>query len=160
MKQCPKCGVTYHDGQVFCLSCGMYLKGEPQTAIQENQEQDPPTSPSEPWANGAQRPTPTPMYQTPYSPRPSGPNRILVGLVAVVIGSTGLHYFIMGKVVPGLLFLLLTGAGFLLELPQIYIFLGMISLMQGIRILCLNQEEFQEIYGPKSKIPPAQMPPY
>lgn len=63
-------------------------------------------------------------------------NRILCGVLAIVIGGLGLQYFIIGKVVAGLLTILLTivTCGFW----------SFLMLVQGIMILTMTDEQWEE----------------
>lgn len=150
MKFCPKCSTAYREGDTFCLQCGAYLKvpqeGEEVSRTVEVQD-----------AGEPEESTPYPPHyskQMQYPPAyPSiGANRRIVGLAAILAGPLGLHYFIMNKKFRGFLFLGISTfallAGPVLGIPLYYASFipGMIGILQGIRILCLTDREFAEIY--------------
>lgn len=76
--------------------------------------------------------------QQPYNPQPDDSKRILCGVMAIIFGGLGIHYFIMGKTVAGLL-------SILLSLCTCGIW-SMVMLAQGIVILCMSDQEFNRKY--------------
>ncbi len=72
--------------------------------------------------------------------------KLLCGILAIVLGSLGIQYFILGKVWGGIFTILLTcitcGAW------------SVITLIQGILMLCMSDEEFNRKYVEN----PATMP--
>lgn len=64
--------------------------------------------------------------------------RVLCGIMAILFGSIGIQYFIIGKV----------GAGFITILLSILTCgaWSIITLIQGILILCMSDSEFQRKY--------------
>lgn len=95
-----------------------------------------------------------PYQQGPYNPQqPSGPyncppdaasKKILCGIMAILFGGLGIHYFIMGKVSAGILTILLS-----LVTCGLW---TLLMLVQGILILCMTDQEFVQKYicTPKS----------
>lgn len=74
-------------------------------------------------------------------PPPTGQEnsrRIVCGVLAIVIGGLGLQYFIIGKTTAGLLTILLT-----LVTCGLW---ELITLIQGILMLCMSDAEFQRKY--------------
>ena len=94
------------------------------------------------------------QYNTQYNPQqPNGPyncppdagsKRVLCGIMAILFGSLGIQYFIMGKVSAGLLTILLS-----LVTCGIW---PLLMLVQGILILCMSDQDFVQkyIFTPKS----------
>ncbi len=101
----------------------------------------PPMPPSFPAGNGG------PPYQTAYNSTTSG-NRVACGITGILIGSLGIHKFIIGNTTPALIMLLVTictlGIG---GIPM-----GIIGLVEGVIYLSKSDEEFHRIYevGKKS----------
>ena len=69
---------------------------------------------------------------------PSGKSRGLAGLFAILLGGLGVHYFYMGKVTGGIICILLT-----IVTCGVW---SIISLIMGIKMLCMKQNEFEEKY--------------
>lgn len=61
-------------------------------------------------------------------------NKVVAGILAILIGSLGVHRFYMGHTVPGIVYLLLCWTG----IPSI------IALIEGIIYLIDTEEKFQE----------------
>lgn len=101
----------------------------------------------------AQYGQPQGQYNAQYNPQqPNGPyncppdaasKKILCGIMAILFGSLGIHYFIMGKVSAGLLTILLS-----LVTCGIW---PLLMLVQGIMILCMSDQEFVQKYICTSK---------
>ena len=94
------------------------------------------------------------QQQGPYNPQqPNGPyncppnaasNKILCGILAILIGGLGIHYFIMGKTTAGILTIVLS-----LVTCGLW---TLVMFVQGILILCMSDQEFVQKYicSPKS----------
>ena len=89
------------------------------------------------------------MTQMPVSPQPAPPpyrpedsKRIAAGICGIVIGSLGIHKFILGMTTPALIMLLVTvltcGIGGAV--------MGIIGLIEGIIYLTKSDEEFYQTY--------------
>lgn len=128
---CPRCGRQFSLPQaapmVKCPYCGQDITMQPGM----NQQQ--------PYG----QPGPQPNYA--YGPQPqqpgvfdvgsSGKSRGVAGLLAILLGSLGIHYFYSGKV----------GGGFIC-IGLTIITCGcwsIISLIQGIMLLTMTQEEYE-----------------
>ena len=83
----------------------------------------------------------------PVSPQASGGNKIAAGICGILLGSLGIHKFILGLTTPGLIMLLVTvltcGCG--------GIVMGIIGLIEGIIYLTKSDQEFYEIYVVQKK---------
>lgn len=73
---------------------------------------------------------------------PSGKSRGVAALLAIFLGSFGAHYFYIGKSTPGVVFLLVSlfSCGFFAWIVAI------IALIQGIKMLTMTEEAFEEKY--------------
>ena len=66
----------------------------------------------------------------------SGKSRTTAGILAILIGGLGVHYFYLGKALPGIVYLLLCCTG----IPAI------LGLIQGIIMLTMTDEQFYNKY--------------
>ena len=73
-----------------------------------------------------------------FSNGPSGKSRGVAGLLAILLGALGVHYFYLGKTGAGVLFLILG----LLSCGL----LSVITLIQGILMFVMTQEDFERKY--------------
>ena len=69
---------------------------------------------------------------------PSGKSRGIAGLLAILVGTLGIHYFYCGK----------TGGGFICLLLSVVTcgLWGILTLIQGIMMMCMRSEEFERKY--------------
>lgn len=83
------------------------------------------------------------LHQTKAVSQPSSDNEIsskktLCGILAILLGTLGIQYFVIGKTAGGLITILLSivtcGAW------------GIVTLIQGIMILCMQDSEFKRKY--------------
>ncbi len=116
MKRCPNCNCQYPDTSQFCTQCGSHLEFSAQT--------------------------PPPYYQNQYERNnafdasgPEGKSRGVAGLLAIFLGEFGIQYFYMGKISAGIISIVLTFVSCGLW--------GIITLIQGILMLCMTNAEFQ-----------------
>lgn len=77
-----------------------------------------------------------------FTPGPSGKSRGVAGLLAIFLGSLGVHYFYLGKTTPGLVFLLVS----LLSCGTVAVIPAILSLIQGILMLSGTQADFEKKY--------------
>ena len=77
-------------------------------------------------------------YQQPnnYQPAPSEKSKVTAAILAILIGGLGIHYFYLGKTTGGIVFLLLCCTG----IPSL------LALIQGIMMLTMTEEQFQQKY--------------
>ena len=131
---CPECGKQYSTqekvNRVKCPYCG----AETNVAYSDQEQ---------------------PAYQQPpvasdniFNEGPSGRSRGLAGLLAILLGTVGVHYFYLGKTTAGIVFLLAT----LLSCGALGIVTGIIALIQGILMMTVSQEEFERkwVYCPSN----------
>ena len=76
-------------------------------------------------------------------------NKVTAGVLALLLGSLGIHKFYLGHTGPGLIFLLTNTIGFVLTpyfllLPNMA--LAIIAFAEGIIYLTKSDEEFEQTY--------------
>jgi len=69
---------------------------------------------------------------------PSGKSRGIAGLLAILLGTFGIHYFYLGKTGAGIIFLILG----LLSCG----ILGLVTVIQGILMIVMTQDDFEKKY--------------
>ena len=76
--------------------------------------------------------------------------KILAGILAIILGSLGIHKFVLGYQKEGIILLVLTLIGFVLSCVGIGVFIvwitGLIGLIEGIIYLTKSDEEFYNTY--------------
>lgn len=126
--QCPECGKQYSTqervSRVKCPYCG----AETNVSYSEQQSQ---------WQQfGSQASS---AMDSVFNNGPSGKSRGIAGLLAILMGWCGLHYFYIGKTSAGVLFLLIAilSCGILATITTI------VSIIQGVLFFTSTQEEFE-----------------
>lgn len=79
----------------------------------------------------------------------SDKSKTTAGLLAIFLGSWGIHKFYLGYTVPGIIFLLINTVGFLVTWLFLWIpnfLVGVIVLVEGIIYLTKSDEEFEQTY--------------
>ena len=128
---CPECGKQYSTqdkvNRVKCPYCGAetnvsYAEQEQSRWEQFNSQQRQYSAIDSVFNNG-----------------PSGKSRGIAGLLAILMGWCGLHYFYIGKTNAGILFLIIAilSCGILATVTTI------ISIIQGVLFFTSTQEEFE-----------------
>lgn len=124
MKKCPNCGAYIMDNASFCQTCGAHIPQTPPPYGSTNNND----------------------YREQYiyrnnafdSDPDSGKSRGVAGLLAIFLGGIGVQYFYLGKVGAGLITILLS-----------IITCGIweiVTLIQGILMLCMTNQEFCRKY--------------
>jgi TM2 domain-containing membrane protein YozV len=131
--QCPECGKQYSTqekvNRVKCPYCGA------ETNVSYS-EQDGPNY-QEQWRQFSNQASNA--IDSVFNNGPSGKSRGIAGLLAILMGWCGLHYFYIGKTSAGVLFLLIAvlSCGILATITTI------VSIIQGVLFFTSTQEEFE-----------------
>jgi len=120
---CTGCGNKLADNTVFCTSCGRQVNNNTNTGFGST------TSSS---FGGA--PPPFAQTQTQAQTYPDQKSKIVAGLLALFIGTFGVHNFYLGFTGRAVTQLLLTISGFILIIPLMIT--GIWAFIEGIMILC------------------------
>ena len=83
-----------------------------------------------------------PTIAPPYSGANRASNKIPAGICGILLGSLGVHKFILGYTGAGLIMLLVTLLSCFILSPL----MGLIGLIEGIIYLCKPDEEFVRVY--------------
>ena len=128
--QCPECGKQYSTqekvNRVKCPYCGaetnVSYSEQEQTRWQQFNNQT------------------VNSLDSVFNNGPSGKSRGIAGLLAILMGWCGLHYFYIGKTSAGVLFLLVAilSCGVLATVTTI------VSIIQGVLFFTSTQEEFEQ----------------
>ena len=128
---CPECGKQYSTqekvNRVKCPYCG----AETNVSYADEQPQQ------SQWQQFGQQTART--VDDVFSNGPSGKSRGIAGLLAILVGAIGVHYFYIGKTGAGVVFLLAT----LLTCGLLGVVTEIVSLIQGILFFTSTQEEFE-----------------
>jgi TM2 domain-containing membrane protein YozV len=81
-------------------------------------------------------------------PEKEGPSRVVVGIVAILVGSLGIHKFMLGQTTPGVIMLLVSIIGCVVGGQVI---MAIIGLIEGIMYLTKTDEEFYKTYVVEKK---------
>jgi TM2 domain-containing membrane protein YozV len=76
-------------------------------------------------------------------------NKIVAGLLAILLGGLGIHKFYLGFTGPGLVYLLVNTVGFAITWMLLFIpnmILGIFALIEGIIYLTKSDGEFERLY--------------
>ncbi len=122
-KMCPQCGAPAPDNAVKCEYCGAAIA--------------PAAAPATPAATIGT--PPQVVYVNPQDvARANWPvkNKLVAGILGILLGAWGIHDFYLGKTGAGILSILFCWTG----IPAI------IGLVEGVMILCSNDENFQIKY--------------
>lgn len=83
-------------------------------------------------------------YPAPASPAPK--EKMVAGLLAILLGSLGIHKFYLGKKKPAIIMLLVTLVGGIVTFGIAAGVMGLIGLIEGIMYLTKSDQEFYQIY--------------
>lgn len=127
---CPECGKQYSTqekvSRVKCPYCG----AETNVSYSEQQQTQ--------WQQFNSQAANS--LDSVFNNGPSGKSRGIAGLLAILMGWCGLHYFYIGKTSAGVLFLLIAilSCGVLATVTTI------VSIIQGVLFFTSTQEEFEQ----------------
>ena len=133
--RCPKCGLEFSSTHgIFsprCPACGQICESQNQTFSQDQQGNVPPHGqPQYAYGPGAEPGV--------FDVGPSGKSRGIAGLLGILLGYLGIHYFYMEKITAGIICIILSIATCGLW--------SIITLIQGIVILTMRQSDFEKKY--------------
>lgn len=128
--KCPQCGAPIDPGATECKFCGEKLAVQ-QTA-QQFQQAQPQYQQPQPQVI-IQQAAPQQVYMTGINPSWPIKSKVVAGVLAILLGSLGIHKFYLGKIGMGILYLLFCWT----YIP------GIVGLIEGIIYLCSNDENFQ-----------------
>ncbi len=129
---CPECGKQYSTqekvNRVKCPYCGAEtnVSYSEQPNFQEQMRQ---------FGNEASN-----ALDSVFNNGPSGKSRGIAGLLALLLGTMGLHYFYLNKTTAGVIFLLIT----LLSCGVLGIVTWIVSIIQGVLFFTSTQQEFEQ----------------
>lgn len=118
IKFCPKCGTELSNNSSFCPNCGERIGAQSPSSFSFNAEQ---------YAAKSQ------LHE----------KKIIAGLLGLLLGGLGIHYFYINKPVGGIVSIVLSICS-----CGIWSFL---MIVQGIRMLIMDDEEFKTVYLDESK---------
>jgi TM2 domain-containing membrane protein YozV/RNA polymerase subunit RPABC4/transcription elongation factor Spt4 len=131
---CNKCGFKLSAGDAFCPKCGADAPSGSATFAQPRQ------GPQAGYARQGNQ----------YSPRKK--ERIVAGILAILLNGLGIHKFYLGKTGLGILYFVLCVLGLVfswLFIPAlISLTICIIAIIEGIVILVNSEEEFDRKYNP------------
>ena len=95
----------------------------------------------------AQQPQNFNAYNAPNNYNPAGASlksKSTAGILAILLGGFGGHYFYLGKPIAGIVFLVVNLLGFFLIFPSLIIWI--LSIIQGIMMLTMSDQDFNNKY--------------
>lgn len=124
---CMKCGCNPNEGMNYCPNCGASTTEKQIVCVK--------------CGIGLQ----TENKKTPIKKRKKAKDKITAGLLALFLGTFGVHQFYLGNTGSGIWRIVITVVGFLLFLigPLVT---GIFALIEGIKYLAMSDEDFDETY--------------
>lgn len=125
-KKCPCCGASININSTECKYCGEAI------TVQQPQYQQGPQYQQQPYQQAPQYQQP--YYQQPpqYSVPPYSKSKTTAGILAILLGGFGIHKFYLGRIVLGIIYLLLCWT----YIPSL------IGLIEGVIYLTSSEEKF------------------
>lgn len=124
--KCPNCGGDVSDRAIRCPKCGEPLINN--SVNQPSQQGGNNNRPAQGGQNGAT----------------TDKSNVVAGLLAIFLGTLGIHYFYIGKNKAGVVFLICGTAGWLIVLPAVAV--AIVALITGIKMLIASQADFERDY--------------
>ena len=88
-------------------------------------------------------------YQTPSAAVPAQKSKVAAGLLAIFLGSLGIHKFYLGQTKAGIIMLAITLVGSLVAIGPLA--MAVVALIEGIMYLTKSDQDFYRIYVAGSK---------
>lgn len=167
MMNCPNCNAPLIDGAAFCGSCGSAVAPAPQAAapvqpvvspeqniVQQPQAFQQNAGAPQQYQQQAQYVPPVQYQQPPYQQTvgvppqnggvvpPDSKSKIAAGLLAIFLGTLGIHKFYLGYTKAGIIMLLVSLLTFGIGLMV----MAVIALIEGIMYLTKSDWDFYNIY--------------
>ena len=123
-------------GQTYWQANGQAYQ-QSQGPWQANQTYSPPYT---------QQPYGRPYQQPCEQPAPNTKDHVAAGLLAIFLGSLGIHKFYLGYNTPGFIMLAVTIVGSIFSLGIAGLAMVVISIVEGVLYLSKSQTEFEQVY--------------
>jgi TM2 domain-containing membrane protein YozV len=164
MTICTSCGAENADGVSFCVKCGTALPAAPTPEAWRQSGELNQASPNQAGSGPAGQ-----QYTPPYAQPPSYPSygqqgmqypqhggmdwkaqgadkKIAAGICGILLGSLGIHKFILGYTTEAVIMLLVSLVGGFLTCGITTIVVNVIGIVEGIIYLTKSDEEFVRTY--------------
>jgi len=139
--QCPECGRQYTtQEQVSRVKCPYCGKETNVSYAQEASEGTTSNAYQQPSAGERLGDRAVNAFDNVFSSGPSGKSRGIAGLLALLLGPIGMHYFYCGKTSAGVVFLVITLLSCLILSPLV----ALVAIIQGVLFFTMTQEEFEQ----------------
>lgn len=123
-KYCSNCGSLIDDDRIICPFCGRSTKSAPKASYTTN------------------------SYSNSYNNNER--NNVVAGLLAIFLGTLGIHKFYLGDIGMGIFYIVITCFGFLfLGIPNLI--LQVVVFIEGILYLLTDNVTFNENYNKNYK---------
>ena len=134
ISECEYCGYKTRDKASKCPLCGASLKSI-ERVIADTYNQESTINNTNANASETYKPKSNPNSSRSYYVPRHGKNKLSAALLAFFAGNLGLHKFYMGNITAGILYILFWWT----SIPSI------LSIIYGIRYLCMTDEQFQSL---------------
>ena len=152
--QCPQCrnqiSTQYEVEKITCPFCGNEFEAAsaavpPQFQAQQQQQQYGQGQPGG-YAQGPQPAFTPPPSNDIFAAGSSGKSRGVAGLLAIFLGTLGVHYIYLDKTTSGIIILLISLFGGVLTCGVLPRIIAVVVLIQGILMMTMSQDEFEKKY--------------
>ncbi len=130
---CPSCAAENPNEAQYCGGCGKAL----------------PKMEDEQAEAGASSQPASAASPAPARPASTDSKKMVVGILAILLGGLGIHKFMLGYTMPGVILLLVGTVGFFVF--GLGIVAWLVGLIEGIIYLTKSDEDFRRIYVDNKK---------